>query len=240
MKHGDSTTSEYFIWIGMRQRCENERNAAYKYYGGRGITVCSEWADYRRFISDMGRRPSPKHSIDRIDNDSGYRKDNCRWALRSVQTGNRRMTLRVDGMTIREISVETGLTYSGIYGRLRRGWSPHDILNSPRGNNGYRSTNVLITSGGETLCASRWAERAGLSIQTIIQRLANGLSHDDVVRPGKVIRLGEAKPNAKLTEALVSYIRSSEKSGRELSRELGVSDALIYSVRARRSWASVP
>jgi hypothetical protein len=63
--------AEYKVWLGMLQRCENPNNKAYKYYGGRGITVCKRWHDYRNFLADMGRRP-PGLTLERIDNDGPY------------------------------------------------------------------------------------------------------------------------------------------------------------------------
>ena len=84
---------EYRAWRGMRERCHNQKNKNYMYYGGRGIVVCAEWrgrGGYSRFISDMGPRPSAKHSIDRIDNDGHYCKSNCRWATAAQQNSNRR------------------------------------------------------------------------------------------------------------------------------------------------------
>jgi len=81
---------EYRTWLSMRQRCFNEKNWAYKYYGEIGITVCDEWnKSFLTFYGDMGDRPSPDHSIDRIDNDLNYCKENCRWATRSEQQRNK-------------------------------------------------------------------------------------------------------------------------------------------------------
>lgn len=93
--HGDSYSGEYRIWRAMRQRCENERNPAYKNYGARGITVCKRWLDYPKFLQDMGRRPSPQHTIERIDNNLGYLPRNCRWATRAEQLQNKRNTIYV-------------------------------------------------------------------------------------------------------------------------------------------------
>jgi hypothetical protein len=95
-KHGDTQNGgphapEYRVWHGMICRCELRSDKKYADYGGRGITVCKRWrSDYRNFLADMGRRPSPKHSIDRIDNDRGYYPGNCRWATLSEQNLNRR------------------------------------------------------------------------------------------------------------------------------------------------------
>lgn len=88
--HGERGTPENNSWRAMRQRCLNPNAIQYKYYGGRGITICKRWDNFASFLEDMGRKPTPRHSLDRIDNDGPYSPDNCQWSTHSEQVGNRR------------------------------------------------------------------------------------------------------------------------------------------------------
>jgi hypothetical protein len=89
--HGGCGTPEYRSWAHLKERCLNPNNKDWKDYGGRGISVCERWlGSFAGFIADMGPRPSPKHSIDRIDVNGNYEPGNCRWADPVTQRNNQR------------------------------------------------------------------------------------------------------------------------------------------------------
>jgi hypothetical protein len=91
-KHGHARDRSltYNSWVGLRQRCLYPKHCSYHLYGARGISVDPRWSDFRNFLADMGERPSPQHSIGRLDPNLGYGPDNCAWQLPSEQALNRR------------------------------------------------------------------------------------------------------------------------------------------------------
>jgi len=119
LKHGCSgpigkRTRAYSIWTKMMQRCANPANAKYPIYGGRGIKVCERWLEFGNFLEDMGE-PKAGLSIDRIDVDGGYEKENCRWATAKEQANNTRVNVIVelDGerMTLKQAAEKAGVRY---------------------------------------------------------------------------------------------------------------------------------
>ncbi len=135
--HGMSHTPEYEAWHQMLGRCTNPRNHAFKDYGGRGITVCPEWrTDFARFLSDMGPRLSPQHSLDRYpDNDGPYAPGNCRWATEIEQHRNKRttrwLTARGQTLSVPEWADRVGLPYYILLYRLAANWPVERALSEP-------------------------------------------------------------------------------------------------------------
>lgn len=94
---GGKATSEYAIWMAMKDRCTRKTCKSYHHYGGRGITVCKRWMkSFQNFIDDMGVRPTTKHSIERLNNNKGYSPKNCKWVTRTVQNRNLRRNVYLD------------------------------------------------------------------------------------------------------------------------------------------------
>lgn len=120
----------------MLTRCRNSRHKDYRYYGAKGVTVCERWQSFELFLADMGARPTPLASLDRIDNSKGYAPDNCRWATPQEQNYNKSTTLYLtkDGITksLRAWSVETGINRGTILSRVKDyGWSEEDAVTEP-------------------------------------------------------------------------------------------------------------
>lgn len=134
IKHGLFDARIYGVWANMIQRCTNPKNSGFKSYGGRGITVCDEWRDFRNFYADMGHAPSSR-TLDRRNNSLGYSKENCRWATKKEQGNNRRSNLYITlcgkKQTLSQWAEETGLSDFCIASRLRSGWTIEKTLTLP-------------------------------------------------------------------------------------------------------------
>lgn len=130
-KSNGEITGTYRSWFCMKQRCTNPHNKDYHSYGGRGITVSKEWLEFSNFLRDMGEQP-PNKTIDRIDNNKGYCKSNCRWATKGQQARNKRNTRFITYGNIRQSlddwSKKTGIPKAVIRSRLSRGWSVQKTL----------------------------------------------------------------------------------------------------------------
>jgi len=151
--HAKSHLSEYHIWQSIKARCLNKTNHAFHQYGGRGITICQEWKmSFLNFYNDMGPRPSPDHSIDRINNMKGYTRSNCRWADQRQQCRNKRTNLVIthDKRTLcaKEWAELLNIPYKRLWRRLRHGWTFEDAISEETFVNGNqrRFRNNITTS----------------------------------------------------------------------------------------------
>jgi hypothetical protein len=127
-KHGLSNTVEYRLWVGMITRCTNPKRNKYQDYGGRGIVVCDRWrSSFEDFFSDMGHRPSPRHSIERINNDGNYEPTNCKWATKREQLRNTRrnriLALNGESHPLVVWTERLGVDKNTISRRIASGWS---------------------------------------------------------------------------------------------------------------------
>lgn len=130
--HGKAKSKEYRSWQHLKERCLNPKDPAYFNYGGRGITVCDEWKDsFEKFYEDMGECPK-NYSIERIDNEKGYYKENCKWASREEQSLNRRNTVIVtfnnETKPLLLFCKELNLKYFTVIKKLKRGLSVEDAF----------------------------------------------------------------------------------------------------------------
>lgn len=132
--HGQSIiTSEYRCWQSMKTRCFNKNSKNYKHYGGRGITVCERWLKFKNFFEDMRRKTTKTHSLERVDNNGIYCKENCKWATKEEQINNRRSThnITINGVTkpIKTWCAEKDLNYDRVRQRIYKlKWSAEKAL----------------------------------------------------------------------------------------------------------------
>lgn len=130
----------YRAWVNMHSRCDSKYH--WSNYGSRGITYCERWRNFRNFIADMGEPPSPRHSLDRIDNDGNYEPSNCRWAITKEQGRNKRTNrlLTHNGQTkcLAQWAEDCGLSVLTFTARLNRGWPVSLAIDTPLLNQGRR------------------------------------------------------------------------------------------------------
>jgi hypothetical protein len=134
-KHGLRFEPEYQTWIRMKTRCNNPNSTQYPDYGARGIQI--EWETFGQFYKDMGKKPSSKHSLDRIDVNGNYSKENCKWSTSREQANNKRNTPRFtlksgEIVTMRDLIERTGINRNTLWSRIKKkGMSADDAISKP-------------------------------------------------------------------------------------------------------------
>lgn len=165
LTHGMTGTAEYRTWRHILIRCENRNAKCYYRYGGIGIKVCDRWHRFENFLEDMGIKPSPKHSIDRIDVAGNYEPSNCRWATPVEQARNKRNNrlVEIDGevLTAAEWGERSGVNMKVICSRLDKGWDPRRAVF------GTVERRIRMSVFGETLTYREVAAKYGFSVQQL-------------------------------------------------------------------------
>jgi hypothetical protein len=159
----------YTVWQGMRRRCLNPNFKQWKDYGGRGITICREWDSYDQFVSDMGPRPTPKHTLERKNNDLGYSKENCKWATRKEQQHNQTVTRKVTIEGVEYIAVELaekygiktdtiverateGLSFDAVTKKGHLRWNTGRVKDNCKNGHAYTAENTRVLPSGQRVC----------------------------------------------------------------------------------------
>jgi hypothetical protein len=171
--HGLSKHPMYHSWIAMIRRCHASSEPGYKNYGARGIKVCDRWRNsFVAFLADMGGRPSPKHTLDRINNDGNYEPGNCRWATVSEQMQNTRRTRLLEHkgerLSIHAWARKLGLTNQAMHERVKE-WPLERALSEPA--KARLRPPVLITFRGQRKNISEWARTFGIPKPTMQWRV---------------------------------------------------------------------
>lgn len=172
--HGMAGSKTYRCWAAMLQRCNNPKSPKYEYWGGRGILIeDNRWLQFINFFNDMGECPQ-WGSIDRIDNNRGYFKSNCKWSDDKQQALNRRTNrlLEYKGQTfpLKKWTILLGLKYITINQRIQAGWSVQEAFETPTKDNRF------IEFNNEIRTLSEWARLLGIRFDTLLSRLNKGWS----------------------------------------------------------------
>lgn len=138
--HGLTNDNRFYIYRGIVKRCTQPTDKDFHRYGGRGITLCDRWllGEHGKpgilcFFEDIGARPSPAHTIERVDNNAGYNPDNCIWALPKEQGLNRHNNYFPSGVDPQLVCREAGVNYSTFRVRVAKGWSVDRALDPADG-----------------------------------------------------------------------------------------------------------
>lgn len=180
--HGESGTRLYGIWADMKKRCYNPNAHAYDRYGGRGITMCDDWKEsYESFHNwALSNGYSDRLSIDRINNDSGYSPDNCRWADSKTQGSNRSDNHHIiwNGVdhTLSEWGEILHIDCRTLCSRIKRGWPTDKVLGEPLAEIHPRR---YIVWNGEEHTLAEWSRILGINKNTLFKRFSCGWSVDD-------------------------------------------------------------
>ena len=177
------------VWTGVKKRCANPNYEGFKYYGGRGISVCKEWSSFIPFYEWAVENGYEKGlQIDRKYFDGNYEPSNCRWVTPKENSQNRRstrlITIKKDTKSLSEWAEQIGITKKALSDRIERDWKDADLLLPGRERSNIRKfTGEPLTINGGTKAFSEWAEAIGISYATLRDRVTAGWSDDELLMP---------------------------------------------------------
>lgn len=193
--HGKSKTVEYATWNRMWSRCTNPIVARYPLYGGRGISVCDRWKSFENFYKDMGPKPSPKHSLGRVDNNGNYEPSNCQWECASDQANNTSQNVFIEWKgqkkTLAQWSKEKEIPYSRIVQRYRSGMDAEKIFDVCA--EGLQKKYIDID--GVNLMVTEWMRAAKIPTSSYYQLIKKGMKPKEIIEK---YLTNEKKHNTKL------------------------------------------
>ncbi len=172
--HGMTGTKAYRSWGSAKSRVLNPTDKDYSKYGGRGISICDEWKDsFEAFYRDMGEPPSKKHTLERIDVNGNYCKENCKWATPLEQTRNRTITKRHFGKTPTEWSKLLGIPYMFVFRHLGKGETIPEIQTAWK--NRIRRYSI------DGLTIPTWCKKHDIPYSFVYERVKAGMSSEDIL-----------------------------------------------------------
>jgi phosphopantetheinyl transferase (holo-ACP synthase) len=228
----NARSGEYKTWLGMIQRCTNEKHTSYKDYGGRGITICDRWLNsFTEFLNDMGPRPDG-HSIERIDNNGNYEPQNCKWASQKEQATNRRdivhLTINNETLTIEQWAERSGISADIIYTRIKNNWSPERAISEPAKKILSKEEILEICNSNET--QMQLAERFNTS-QSAVQAILCGRNCSHIT--GIIRKKDENRKQNIYLEFTPELLDKTKKwleeglSKRKIAKQLNVSRTVV-------------
>lgn len=206
-----SRVPEYKTWTNVKNRIQNPNNQQFHLYGGRGIKICEGFLYFPNFIAVLGRKPSIKHGVDRIDNDANYSCGECedcrehgwvmnvRWATNREQANNRRSNWRItingETFTATQWAQRNGLSPSAVLSRLNKGWNPVEAVTmSAKDAEIHRGAKMLknrkvgnwIEFNGQRKRLTEWAKEIGIHHVSLKYRIKTGWPMEKAMSPNKV------------------------------------------------------
>jgi DNA-binding phage protein len=223
---------EYNVWQGMWCRCKRPANPGYRYYGGRGISVCHRWRDFYLFIKDMGLRPSLNHQLDRINVDGNYEPGNCRWVTTKQQGNNKRNNVRVeiDGKvkTIAEWCEHFKVSRGSVTCKFKilGDWKKAFIAVR----NGVSHRGIHLRYRGVRKNLGSIAKRAGVD-RTRLSKALQVFDNDAEKAVEKI------RHNKKLQSPILVVINGDRKTAREWCKQFGISFGVAWQRVRKNGWS---